>query len=150
MSAEGENPTPLELFLGAAKEGDTATVLSLAGTLGVPAGDAVDALGNTALHWAAGHGHAETVDEILKAGLIAPDAPNQRRATPLHRAAAKHRADCCRALLAHGADVSACDADGMRPSQVARDPATAALLQNAEMAKEMGMGDESSGDDDES
>jgi hypothetical protein len=81
---------------------------------------------------------------------IAPDAPNQRRATPLHRAAAKHRADCCRALLAHGADVSACDADGMRPSQVARDPATAALLQNAEMAKEMGMGDESSGDDDES
>jgi hypothetical protein len=59
-----------ELFLGAAKEGDTATVLSLAGTLGVPAGDAVDALGNTALHWAAGHGHAETVDEILKAGLL--------------------------------------------------------------------------------
>ena len=85
---------------------------------------AKDALGMTALHWAADQMHNDVAESLLAHGadLNARDKDNE---TPLHTAVrADHKvghAAIVRLLLAHGADVNARDNDGWTPLHFAAD-----------------------------
>ena len=94
-------------FLTAAKEGDSAGVRSLLAAnpeLLHFSGTGVDAvIGNTALHWAAAKGHAETLQVLLEAGAR-PEVRNKGDSTALHSASLNGHVACIKALLRAGVD----------------------------------------------
>ena len=75
--------------------------------------------GFTALHRAAGSGHADATAALLAAGAAA-DARSRARFTPLMLAAERGHAACARALVAAGADVVAANDIGFTPVKLAR------------------------------
>lgn len=58
----------------------------------------VDALGNSALHWAAAGNHVDCITLLLKLGLD-PNQPNRDGETPLHKAAWKNYEEAAAALV---------------------------------------------------
>lgn len=58
----------------------------------------LDALGNSALHWAAGGNHVDCIVLLLKLGLD-PNQPNRDGDTPLHKAAWKNYEEAAAALV---------------------------------------------------
>jgi len=78
-----------------------------------PVGDACDASGRTALHYAARAGALACVELVLERSTRAVDARTRSgRATALHKACAGGHAACARALLMAGASAEAVDVDG--------------------------------------
>lgn len=67
--------------------------------------------GHTPLHFAASHGHAAAVLELLHAGA-SPAAAAADGATPLHLALSHNHRRCAEILLQHGADATARLSDG--------------------------------------
>jgi ankyrin repeat protein len=88
----------------AAREGDTGLLRGYLGA-GAPAG-MTNAAGDSLLMLAAYHGHAETVQLIVKHGGDV-NAANDRGQTPLAGAAFKGYTDVARVLLDAGADPDA-------------------------------------------
>ena len=74
--------------------------------------------GWTALHWAAGGGHAKVVDTLLRAGADI-EARDAQDCTPLHWAAQLGDAEIMEVLICAGADIEARDAQGKTPRDLA-------------------------------
>ncbi|MDE8667071.1 ankyrin repeat domain-containing protein [Pseudarthrobacter sp. H3Y2-7] len=106
-----ENPVPDEETLAlaeklfqAARDGDT-VLLAAYLDVGAPA-SMTNSAGDSLLMLAAYHGHAETVQLLLRHGADA-DTANDRGQTPLAGAAFKGYPDVAKVLLAAGADPDA-------------------------------------------
>ena len=95
----------------AAKAGDNDLLASLLGAGDDPSQTDTDGSGNTALHWGAFWGHAESCRVLLQHG-VAADSRSADQSTPLHMAAAGGHEACAAALLQAGAQPSAVDDDG--------------------------------------
>ncbi|CAE8662357.1 unnamed protein product, partial [Polarella glacialis] len=80
--------------------------------------NAVDGLGATALHYAAGAGHHEVVKELLQAQADSTARDGQQQ-TPLHYAASGMSPDVVHALLASGGNPCALDAVNDTPLSIA-------------------------------
>jgi len=65
-------------------------------------------LGNSPLHFAALHGHVETSEALMRAG-ISRDARTKVDRTPLHIASQHGHLVIVQLLIANGADVNAID-----------------------------------------
>src|SRR6266496_4114797 len=94
----------------AAHRGDAPRIRSL--LAGEPDLQARDVDGNTALHWAALHGNARLVKELLERGALAT-VTNNAGATPLLYAVGN--VDAVRVLLDRGADVNRASKFGITP-----------------------------------
>ena len=94
----------------AAKGGDNDRLVSLLGGGTDPCQADTDGSGNTALHWGAFWGHAESCKVLLQHG-VAANSRSADQSTPLHMAAAQERrtATHCELLLKHGVAVDAED-----------------------------------------
>jgi ankyrin repeat protein len=79
-----------------------------------------DRYGYTLLHAAVRGGETAAVSEVIGLKADVNDAANLSRWTPLHFAAAAGQDPLVRLLLDHGADLSATDALGRTPADVAR------------------------------
>lgn len=86
--------------------------------------DAVDSLGRSALHYAAGYGEVKVVTRLIKRGA-AVDAADRFGVTPLHWACLKAHARAVEALVVAGADAlvpaTAGVFEGRSPLDLARD-----------------------------
>ena len=100
------------LLIEAAKNGHSHTVAFLADDCAADV-DAVDAMGRSALHWAAGGGHVPTVELLLR--RRAAIRPDRTAATPVHMASRAGHERVVTLLVAAGADVGALDDRG-RPT----------------------------------
>ena len=78
-----------------------------------------DENGWTALHYAAGAGHAECVYHLLKAGAPVNAATEEEYFTPLHLAVQGNHAHCVQQLLRNGADVHCTNICGQTPLSAA-------------------------------
>lgn len=67
----------------------------------------VDALGNSALHWAAAGNHVDCINLLLKLGLD-PNQPNRDGDTPLHKAAWKNYDEAAAALVRESHELLCC------------------------------------------
>jgi len=80
---------------------------------------AVDALGNTPLHYAASADHTKACVLLLNKG--APiNFGNKLKETPLHKAAARGALRSCKLLVNRGADLTRVDGNGKTPREVAK------------------------------
>lgn len=104
-------------LIEAAKAGDSALAHSLL-EAEHPETDKRDALGRTALHYAARLGHLEIVEDLITAGAAA-DLADADGYTPLFRAAEFGYAEIAIILLEAGADASRPLPDGRTPRSVA-------------------------------
>ena len=78
-----------------------------------------DENGWTALHYAAGAGHAECVYHLLKAGAPVNAATEEEHFTPLLLAVQGNHAHCVQQLLRNGADVHCTNTCGQTPISAA-------------------------------
>lgn len=109
-------PTPEQLILKAAKNGDLTDVKRL--TAENPALlHARDKDGSTPLHCAVWKGHAEVVNALLDAGadIHAHNQNDHWGTTPLHAAAHANHGPIVKRLIEHGADVNARNLRGGTP-----------------------------------
>jgi hypothetical protein len=83
----------------------------------LPAGQA-DALGRSALWWAAAGGDAAEVERLVNRGALL-DAPDRDGETPLHAAARQGHTAAVQRLLARGADANRAAGHGVSPLQLA-------------------------------
>ena len=67
------------------------------------------------LLWAAQHGHALLLEELLSADTALIHFRDADGYTALHRAAYSHQTDCLKLLLLHGADLNAVTPEGWTP-----------------------------------
>ena len=109
--SSGSEPTPGDLRK-AAEKGNLEEVTRLADR-GADLQDA-DGHGETALHWAAGHGHQLVAEFLLQRGAH-PHAANKSGNCPLHLAAANGHTDFCRLLLDFKADINSRSEHGETP-----------------------------------
>jgi ankyrin repeat protein len=79
-----------------------------------------DALGRTALHYAAANGYLEVVEVLLDAGAQVNPSDNDGF-TPLHRAVQGAHRDVVRRLMENGADLTARTGAGDLPIDLARE-----------------------------
>jgi ankyrin repeat protein len=113
----GERQDVLHLLMGAAKNGDIATVarchlMAKEGPYGpsltIEATTAFDPQGMTALHFAARGGHCKLIEWLLKEG--AEDSPQDLLGmTPMQHAADKGQLSAMKKLAKHGADLHGTD-----------------------------------------
>ena len=82
--------------------------------------DASDALGNTALMWAADHGNVSVVEHLLDAGAEI-DAQNHQGVTALMKAAGRGHVHVVKVLLEWGSDRYVGDYTGRQALDMARD-----------------------------
>merc|ERR1712137_1317714 len=87
-----------------------------------------DALGNTALHYAASGDHPRICHFILKTDPKVVNIQNNIGDTALHKAAGRAKPKVIELLLAHGADIQLQNNDGQRPQDIATDPRVIELL----------------------
>jgi len=98
-------------LLECAKNGDTESVRQLM-TNGAPF--TTDWLGTSPLHLAAQHGHLNTCEVLIRAG-ISRDARTKVDKTPMHMAAQEGHIDIIELLMRNGADIDAKDMLKMTP-----------------------------------
>lgn len=79
-----------------------------------------DRKGRSALHAAAGQGHAEIVERLIAAGLDV-SVVNEDNCTPLFEAVSNKRPEIVKILLDHGADPLHEDDFGLTPEELAMD-----------------------------
>ncbi|XP_045625441.1 oxysterol-binding protein-related protein 1 [Procambarus clarkii] len=91
--------------------------------------------GWTPLHLASYFGHGGVVEVLLQHGA-AIDELNDAGDTPLHKAALTNREDVVLLLLEHGASVSIINGEGLRPSDLPRDPQVTKLIVAAEKTEQ--------------
>lgn len=104
------------LFMGAKRgcSGDITTAITAQGV----DPNVRDELGNTPLHYAAGSGHAEAAEELLRLGADVA-ARNNVGDTPLHKAASRGNAPIAKILVAGGAPIEAQNNLGQTPKDIA-------------------------------
>lgn len=107
---------PQLLFMGA-KRGCVEDITTAVTKHGVDVNEH-DELGNTPLHYAAGSGHTEAVEELLRLGGNVT-ATNGVGDTPLHKAAFRGNVAIVKALVAAGAPVDAQNSLGQTPKELA-------------------------------
>jgi ankyrin repeat protein len=128
-----EDPTPVELFFGAAKTGDVERLFELSVPLAT-----TDALSNTCLHYSCAHGHLDLVRAVVARDASFVNAANNNGDTALHRAAWKGKAEVVEFLLQEGAaDYTRRNHEGKTAEDLASGH-TAAFLQNWRMGMEQG------------
>jgi hypothetical protein len=91
----------------------------------------LDKAGSTPLHWAAHGGHIECVKRLLDVHNCEVNVLNKLGDTPLHSAAWRGHADVVELLLERGARTDLKNNDSKTALDLAKDPQTAALLQQA-------------------
>jgi hypothetical protein len=91
----------------------------------------LDKAGSTPLHWAARGGHIDCVKRLLEENSCQIDVQNKLGDTPLHSASWKGHSTVVEMLLAHGSRVDVKNNDSKIPSDLAKDPETAAILLHA-------------------
>ncbi|KAE8963133.1 hypothetical protein PR003_g30589 [Phytophthora rubi] len=107
--ASGRDPVGSSVLHIAAKYGAMKVLDVLKGSSVREEVNAVDSLGNTALHYAADCAQLDVARELLSMGADA-NLANRRMATPLHMAVSKARLEMAKLLLEEGqADVNATD-----------------------------------------
>eukprot|EP01101_Sappina_pedata_P001011 TRINITY_DN11134_c1_g1_i1.p1 TRINITY_DN11134_c1_g1~~TRINITY_DN11134_c1_g1_i1.p1 ORF type:complete len:134 (-),score=57.77 TRINITY_DN11134_c1_g1_i1:122-523(-) len=79
----------------------------------------IDAIGNTALHWAASGGHLAAVNLLIqhKADV---NAKNKNDDTPLHKASWRNHADVCEVLLDAGCNRDTVNKEGKSALDLSR------------------------------
>lgn len=112
VCAMARSPEALRFFHDAIVRGDEDAALD-AMALGVPI-NAVDGVGNTAMHLAARHGRLGLIRPLIRAGALI-DEPNATGQSALHLAAAAGHAMVCAELMVHGADLERRDVRGRTP-----------------------------------
>jgi hypothetical protein len=113
-------PTKIvQSFFKAVKTGNVLDVRSLLmGHRGLAT--AVDAVGNTGLHWAAKRGDLVLAETLVKTGFDV-NAVDMANRTPLYLAARMDKAKVVQYLLAVGADPAICSINSVSPLQVSKD-----------------------------
>ncbi|KAE9342653.1 hypothetical protein PR003_g9373 [Phytophthora rubi] len=107
--ASGRDPMGSSVLHIAAKYGATKVLDVLKGSSVREEVNAVDSLGNTALHYAADCAQLDVARELLSMGAVV-NLANLRMATPLHMTVSKARLGMAKLLLEEGqADVNATD-----------------------------------------
>ncbi|KAI0216596.1 Osteoclast-stimulating factor 1 [Lamellibrachia satsuma] len=91
----------------------------------------LDKAGSTPLHWAAHGGHMECMEMLLTVPNCEINVQNKLGDTPLHSAAWKGHAHAVELLLEKGAHTDLKNQDGKTASVLAKNPETAAILQQA-------------------
>ncbi|ESP05323.1 hypothetical protein LOTGIDRAFT_208351 [Lottia gigantea] len=91
----------------------------------------LDKAGSIPLHWAAHGGHIECLKALLNVANCQVDVKNKLGDTPLHSAAWKNHSAAVEILLNVGANPNIRNNDDKLPSELAKDPETAALLREA-------------------
>ncbi|XP_071108291.1 osteoclast-stimulating factor 1-like [Haliotis cracherodii] len=93
--------------------------------------NSLDKAGSTPLHWAAHGGHIPCLENLLSAGSCQVNVQNKLGDTPLHSAAWKNHSEAVKMLLAKGARADIPNNERKLPFDLAKDPATAAMLKEA-------------------
>ncbi|KAL5004340.1 hypothetical protein ScPMuIL_017796 [Solemya velum] len=91
----------------------------------------LDKAGSTPLHWAAHGGHTECLRTLLAVPNCQVNSQNKLGDTPLHSAAWKGHASEVELLLLHGARADLKNNENKLAYELAKDPETAALIQQA-------------------
>ncbi|UKZ68921.1 uncharacterized protein TrAtP1_009939 [Trichoderma atroviride] len=81
--------------------------------------DPVDSEGNTALHLASRHGHAELVCVLLDSEKFSKDLPNEGGMTAMHLAAREGYTEAVAIILEHEGSAEITNADGDTPMHIA-------------------------------
>ncbi|EHK51017.1 hypothetical protein TRIATDRAFT_186587, partial [Trichoderma atroviride IMI 206040] len=81
--------------------------------------DPVDSEGNTALHLASRHGHAELVCVLLDSDKFSKDLPNEGGMTAMHLAAREGYTEAVAIILEHEGSAEITNADGDTPMHIA-------------------------------
>ena len=99
----------------AAQDGDIQTILTLLGGLAYAGVNERCCTGQTAIYYAAEHGHIDVVRELLARGADSSITDNQFNETPLHRAAENGHLNIVELLLANDSDVNIESSAGWTP-----------------------------------
>jgi len=91
----------------------------------------LDKSGSTPLHWAAHGGHIECMKLLLSVPKCEINVQNKLGDTAMHSAAWKGHAEAVKLLLEKGANAYLQNKDNKSPFDLAKDPSTAALIQQA-------------------
>lgn len=81
--------------------------------------DPADSEGNTALHLASGHGHADLLHVFLDSGKFCNDLPNERGMTAMHLAAKEGHVRAVAAILKHKGSAEIKNPNGDTPMHLA-------------------------------
>eukprot|EP01100_Stratorugosa_tubuloviscum_P014029 TRINITY_DN726_c1_g2_i1.p1 TRINITY_DN726_c1_g2~~TRINITY_DN726_c1_g2_i1.p1 ORF type:complete len:134 (-),score=71.28 TRINITY_DN726_c1_g2_i1:83-484(-) len=87
-----------------------------------------DAVGNSALHWAAAGGYIEIATLLIRNAQSQVNLKNASGDTPLHKAAWKNQFEMSQFLLSNGADLDAANSEGQTPVALARNKELRNLL----------------------
>ena len=84
--------------------------------------------GLTLLHWATDRGHAHIVELLLQKDKDLIDLRDKEGQTALHYGTSCGHGDIVKILLSHGADISLCDNEGLKPCNDDTEPAIQELF----------------------